>query len=108
MQYGPGLDAASSIPMAAANRRSEDFSHNPARPQRMVNEEGPQGRGAYGRGGSRGGGSYRGRGNRTSNSQKAQAVKPSAEASKPGKLIALCVAACTGCTCRPTVAEVMC
>lgn len=94
MQYGPALDAASSMPMAAANRRSEEFSHNPARPQRMVNEDGPQGQGRgapYGRGNSRGGGSYRGRGNRTSNSQKAPAVKPSAEASKPGKLIALCV-----------------
>lgn len=94
MQYGPTLDAATSNTMATANRRSEDFGHNPAHPQRMINEDGPQGpgRGApYGRGNARGGGSYRGRGGRTNNAQKAQAVKPSAEASKPGKLIAVSV-----------------
>ena len=94
MQYGPALDAATSNPMTAAHRRSEDFGHNPARPQRMVTEDGPQGsgRGApYGRGNARGGGSYRGRGGRTNHAQKAQAVKPPAEASKPGKLIALIV-----------------
>lgn len=94
MQYGPALDAATSNPMAAVNRRSEDFGHNPARPQRMVNEDGPQGsgRGApYGRGNARGGGSYRGRGGRTNNAQKAPAVKPPAEVSKPGKLVALVV-----------------
>lgn len=92
MQYGPALDAATSNPTTAANRRSEDFGHNPVRPQRMINEDGPQGsgRGApYGRGNARGGGSHRGRGGRTNNAQKAQAVKPFAEASKPGKLIAV-------------------
>ena len=85
MQYGPALDGVVSNPMGAANRRGEDFSQNSARPQRMLSEDGPQGsgRGApYGRG-NRGGGSFRGRSN---NGQKVQAVKPPAEASKPGKL----------------------
>ena len=91
MQYGPALDAVASNPMAAANHRSEDFGHNPARPQRMVNEDGPQGsgRGApYGRSNPRGGSSYRGRGGRSTNAQKMQAVKPVAEAGKPGKSFA--------------------
>ena len=92
MQYGPALDAATSNSMAAANRRTENFGHNSARPQRMVNEDGSQGAGraaSHGRGNARGGGSYRGRGGRTNNAQKAQAVKPPAEISKPGKIIAL-------------------
>lgn len=92
MQYGPALDAVASNPMGPANRRSEDFSHNSARPQRMHSEDGQgSGRGApYGRG-NRGGSSFRGR---TNNSQKVQAVKPLPEASKPGRFYCPCIWSC--------------
>ena len=82
------LDAVPKNPMPAANPRSQDFNRDPARPQRMVNEGGPQGQGRgmpFGRGNTRGGGSYRGRGGRSNNAQKVQAVKPSGDDSKPGR-----------------------
>ena len=86
LQYGPAQEALPN--MTAANRRIEDFSSDPSRPQRMVSEglsQGP-GRGMpYARGNPRGGGSYRGRGGRSNSAQKVQVAKPSGEETKPGK-----------------------
>ena len=93
MQFNPPLDAAPNNPMAAGNPRSQDFNRDTARPQRMANEGGSQGQGRgmpFGRGNARGGGSYRGRGGRSNNAQKAQAVKPAGEDSKPGTAISFC------------------